>query len=337
MINTILRIGVVFAALAYLLPAGASAAPDASFNTLNSDFGTVRQGQVVTQTFTVTNQGDAPLKIEKVEFSMPGMKAKVKQNILPGQTAEVKIEWDTSRFVQQVQGQALLFLNDNKQPKVLLTVTGTVTSPIDILPYPAVYLSQFGGEHESRSVTIKNNQDHKVAITRLEPKGTHFSASLKVLEPGKEYQINVVVPPGTAPGRYQESLILHTDDKTRPRINIAMNILVKPDVFITQESLDFGQVSIAKIKASPGMLNLVQQDIFVKRKEGVMSIQRISTDIAFLDLKIDPVTKAQNFQVNVGLSPDKLALGKFSGSIILETDDPKFPKLTVPVSGEIVK
>jgi len=337
MINTISRTGLILAAFTLLSPAKASVAPEASFNTLNSDFGTVKQGQTIIQTFTVTNKGDAPLKIDKVEFSMPGMKARIRQNILPGQSADLKIEWDTSRFVQQVQGQALLFLNDKKQPKVLLTLTGTVTSPIEILPYPAVYLSQFGGEHETRSVTIKNNQEHKVAITRMEPKGKHFAASLKTLEPGKQYQIEVQVPPDAAPGRYQETLVLHTDDKARPKMNIAMNILVKPDVFVTQETLEFGQISLSGIKANPSMLNLIQQDFFVKRKLGDMTIKSFSTDVPFLELRLDPTGKAQNFQINVNFSLDRIIPGKFSGSIILETDDPNFSRLAIPVSGEILK
>lgn len=335
--NTILRVLLVFVVFAYCPMIIAGTAPNASFDTLDSDFGTVKQGQVITQKFTIANKGDAPLRIEKVQFSMPGMKVKVKQEIPPGQSADMKIEWDTSRFTQLVKGQALLFLNDKKQPKVVLTLTGTVISPIDILPFPAVYLSQFTGEHVSRSVTIKNNQDHKFDITKLEPKGKNFSASLKVLELGKQYQIDVVVPPETAIGRYQEALILHTNDKIYPKINIGMNVLVKPDIYITPESLEFGQVNLTKIKENPSILNLIEQDFLVKRKIGDMTVKGISTDVPFLKLTLDPVGKAQNFQIDVGLALDKLAPGKFNGSIILETDDPEFSKLSVPVSGEIIK
>jgi hypothetical protein len=337
MMNTNLRALLVFIILTYCRVIVAGTAPNAAFDTLTGDFGTVKQGQIITQKFTVANKGDALLMIEKIQFSMPGMKAKVKQEIPPGQSADMKIEWDTSRFTQQVKGQAMLFLNDKKQPKVVLTLTGTVTAPLDILPYPAVYLSQFAGERESRSVTIKNNQEHKFSITKLEPQGKNFSAGLKVLEPGKEYRIDVTVPPGTAIGRYREALILHTDDKAYPRLNIEMNILVKPDVFVTPETLDFGRINLTQVKSNSSLLNLLEQDFLVKRKTGDMTIKGISADFPFLKLTQDPIGKAQNFQVNVGLAQDKLKPGKFSGSIILETDDPKFSKLAIPVSGEIIE
>lgn len=314
-----------------------AAAPVAQFDALTNNFGTVKRGQIITQKFTLTNEGDAPLKIEKIQFSMPGMKAKVKQEIPPGQSADIKLEWDSKRFTQQVEGQAALFLNDPKQPKVVLTLTGTVISPIDLLPYPAVYLSQFVGEHESRSVTIKNNQEHKFAITKLEPKGKNFSAGLKELEAGKEYRINVAVPPETPAGRYREALIVHTDDKAYPRLNIEMNVLVKPDVFITPDTLDFGQINLTQVKTNPSILNLIGQDFLIKRKNGEMTIKTLSSGVPFLKLTQEPAGKAQNFQINVGLIQDKLKPGKFSSSIIVETDDPKFPKLTVPVSGEITQ
>ena len=308
--------------------------PMAVFDATERDFGRVKQGTLVSEVFLIRNVGKAALLIEKVDFSLPGIKIRVKQQIEPGETAEARVEWDTSHYIQQTEGQAALYLNDPEQSKVVLTLKGTVYAPIDILPRPAVYLSQFRQENKTRSVSIVNNQAHQVAITRLEPRGEHFHAGLETVDKGKSYKLNVGVPPDTPVGRYRELVVLHTDDPEHPRIPIEVNVLVKPDIFITPDQVDFGQLTLAQIKNKPEVLDLIKQTLLIKRRDGEMTITSVTTDLPFLEVTHEPGGRAQAFRLDVGLDPDQLGPGLFKGSVKLKTDDPKFPELTIPVSGE---
>lgn len=319
-----------------LLVSGAVAAPQAVFDRLQQDFGRVDQGEVVSQTFLLRNAGDSPLRIEQAKFSMPGMRIRTRQEIAPGETAEVKVEWDTHDYNLEVEGQTLLLLNDPKQPRVMLTTSGEVRAPIEVLPLPALYLSQYQGEPASGSLEIRSNLAAPLQITQLEPKGTHFQASLETLEPGKRYRLLVRVPEDTPVGRYREAVLLHTDDPARARLNIEVNTLVKADVHISPDTVDFGELSLAELKRQPGKLELTQQTLIVRNREGDMQITGLASDLAIIHLQQTPQSAAQAFRLDVSLDPAQLRPGPLNGVIELHTDNPEMAHLSIPVSGMIV-
>ena len=288
----------------------------------------------MSETFTLINKGSSPLIIERFNISMPGMKVRVKQEIGPKESALLHIDWDTSRYRRDVEGQAVLFLNDPRNPKVILTVKGVVIPPIDILPLPAFYLSQFKGEETSRSITFKNNQAHKVAILKVSPNGDHFYPAFKSIEKGKVYSITANILSSTPVGRYNESVTVFTDDPKHSQINIGVNILVKPDVFIQPESADYGEISLTNLNYNPNSIQLYNQTFIIKRREGEMEIASIKSDIPFLKLKQEPAGKAKSFRIDVELDRKKIQPGEILGTITILTSDPIYPELVIPVRGE---
>ena len=328
--------------LAFLLAANVSAGdvpgdmPSARFDSLVQDFGEVPKGTVVEQVFRLTNAGTAELRIESVQLSMPGMNIRVKQTIPAGETVEARITWDTAHYVREVEGRAELSLNDPDRPRVSLTLTGTVLPPIDILPRPDVYMCQFVGERAVRSLTIRSNQKRPFHIVRLEPRGSHFQATYKAAETGKSYALTVTVPPESPVGRYRESVVVHTDDPERPRIGIDVNILVKPDVFVSVDTIDFGEINLSDIRRNPGIVDFLRQTFVINRKHGEMSITAIESDIRILDMSADPATPSNAFKIEVGLKPAEMKTGAFEGSIVIKTSDPDHAKLVVPVKGVVL-
>jgi hypothetical protein len=328
--------------LAFLLAANALAGdtlegtPSARFDSLARDFGEVPKGTVVEQVFRLTNGGTAELRIENVQLSMPGMNIRVKQTIPAGETTEVRITWDTADYVREVEGRAELILNDPDRPRVTLTLTGIVFPPIDILPMPVIFMSQFVGERAVRSLTIRSNQQRPFHIVRLEPRGSHFQANYKAVEAGKSYELTVTVPPESPVGRYRESVIVHTDDPERPRISIDVNFLVKPEVFVSVETIDFGVIYLSDIRRNPEITDLLRQTFVINRKHGEMSITAIESDIRILDMTAEPATPSNAFKIDVGLKPSEMKTGAFEGSVVIKTSDPDHAKLVVPVKGVVL-
>lgn len=324
-----------FAAL-LLCSCSASAAPQAVFDTLRQDFGRVDEGTQVTQTFQLRNAGDQILRIEQARFSMPGMRIRVRQEIAPGETAEIKVEWDTRGQSMQVEGQTLLVLNDPALKRVVLTSSGEVLAPIDILPRPALYLSQYSDEPATGSVEIRNNREQPLKIERIEPRGEHFQASLETLEDGKRYRLVVKGTDTAEPGRHREAVVLHTNDPAHPRLHIEVNTLVKADVHVSQESVDFGRLSLAELQRQPDQLELLKQTLIVSNRRGDMRITDLKSGVEGLQLSPAPETPAQAFRIDVGLDLAQLKPGPLAGRIELRTDNPAMASLSIPVSGEIV-
>lgn len=313
-----------------------SAAPQAVFDTLEQDFGRVEQGTVVSQTFPLRNAGDSPLLLEQARFSVPGMRLRARQAIAPGETAEIKVEWDTRGYQRAVEGQTLLLLNDPQLPRVILTSRGEVQAPLEILPRPALYLSQYRGEPASGSLEVRNNRATPLKIERIEPRGGHFQARVETLEDGKRYRLVVTGAEDAGAGRYAEALVLHTSDPAHPRLHIEVNTLVKADVHVSQDSVDFGRLSLTELQRHPDRLELLRQTLIVRNRAGAMRITGLQSEVEGLHLSPLPEAAAQAFKIDVGLDPAHLAPGPLTGTIELRTDNPAMASLSIPVSGEIV-
>ena len=208
MTNALFRLSILLLlSFSSFLPAD-DAAPKAEINRTSHDFGSVPKGTEISESFTIGNRGSATLELEGLEFSVYGMRARVKQSIPPGESADLILTWDTRQYTGKTEGQALIRLNDPVLPQILLTLTGTVVSPIEIVPVPAVYLSQFQGESTSQSVLIHNNQEHDISITGLDLNSDKYAAEISTVKPGRVFRLSVTAKPDAPIGRWRE-LPLH--------------------------------------------------------------------------------------------------------------------------------
>ena len=89
-----------------------------SFKETEYDFGTIKQGEVVNHTFQFTNTGKTPLIIESASASC-GCTAPdwTKTPVAPGQTGEVKVEFNsTGKFGQQ---SPTVTIRANTEPNIV--------------------------------------------------------------------------------------------------------------------------------------------------------------------------------------------------------------------------
>ena len=136
-------------------------APHAVLDAATQDFGRVARGSVLSGAFVIENAGSAPLIIDRMEFSSPGIRAHVTQTIAPGSSAELVVEWDTAHYTRDTEVQLALQLNDPASPQLVLTLSCFVVSPIELDPVPAFYLSEFAGETSSQTVTVRKTKARK--------------------------------------------------------------------------------------------------------------------------------------------------------------------------------
>ena len=318
-----------------VIPLALPALPRLIVGERSVDFGHINQGEPVSVSFTLENSGADPLVVERMEFSMPGMNARVQQLIEPGESTQVVVTLDTSRLRGKYEGRMTLHLNDPVLPEIVLSLTGTVVPAIEFMPMPALYFSQFSGESQTKSITLKNNQARPLAIERLSSSNDRFDYRYREIEPGRVFELTVSTRPDTPPGRFRDSLFITTSHSGDTRLHVEVNILVKPDVFVSAESVAFGTVSSSFLKANPGALDFIRQTLVINRREGKMRIMSLTTDVTFLTLRATPEKPAESFMIEIGIDCAKLQSGPINGSITLRTDDPENPELVIPVSGLI--
>ena len=102
-------------------------APVADFKDKVFDFGTIKQGDVVSKSFILTNDGKSNLIIRKVKASCGCTAVKPSKNVLaPGESTEIETEFN-SRGKSGRQGKSVTIItNDPKSSTILLRVTGNV-------------------------------------------------------------------------------------------------------------------------------------------------------------------------------------------------------------------
>ncbi len=308
----------------------------AVFSETTHDFGDVAHGSIMSHTFTVRNAGPTPLRITEVELQAAGMKTSFKPSIGAGETVRLSIEWNSAQLHGTVTGTAIVRFAGELQPAVVLELRANITRSIDILPMPAVFFSVYKGDAATRSVTIVNGEPTPLEITGLEPAGNHFVAAVHPVEAGKTYRVDVTVPGNTETGRFMEKLVVTTNHPARKRLEIAVNVFVKNDLYVSPETVDLGRVSIAELTAQPGMTRLLDFKLIIRKRQGEFAVTSVSTDVPGLSVKSSATAeRVAAAQIEVSISPKLLVPGPVAGKIRIETDDTAYPILTVPVTGTV--
>jgi hypothetical protein len=319
------------------VPPQASDSPRAIVERASHDFGNAEEGARLVQKFSIRNAGGSALTVTRMSMTVRGMTARVTPTILPGTEVALTVEWDTAGAKGPVEGKAVLDVNDPVTPQLSFTLTAVVKQAIEFLPYQAVFASVYQGEPGHRTVRVVNNREQPFAVSRLEQQGDHFEASIRPVEAGRVYELQVTVPASVPSGRYTEAVFLYTDDPKMPRHMVPVNIIVKPELSISPEAVDFGRVSLKELATNPSAMNLLRQTLIVRKRAGKFSIASLSSDVPGVTALKSPDghISSDAFRIDVVLVKDRLQAGHIDGSIRIRTNDVRVPELVVPVRGVI--
>lgn len=98
------------------------------FKTIEIDYGTIEKGADGVRTFEFTNTGDAPLIISNVKSSCGcTVPSWPKSPIMPGDTGEIKVKYDTNR-VNPIR-KTITVTSNADTPTVALKIKGEVVDP----------------------------------------------------------------------------------------------------------------------------------------------------------------------------------------------------------------
>jgi len=112
-----------------LLGMSATQAQSIKFESLEIDYGQIKQGDEGTRLFKFTNIGNAPLVITNAQGSCGCTVPSYSQApIAPNSSSEISVRYDTNR-IGAFTKTVTLTTNDPTHPTVVLTIRGTVNTP----------------------------------------------------------------------------------------------------------------------------------------------------------------------------------------------------------------
>lgn len=299
------------------------------------DFGKVVRGAVVEHTFTLSNESGSPVGIEKVRLTPPLLPSDIPSLIPAHQEAVLRIKLDTKTLDGPFDGVVLLSLSDAKAPEIRLAITGRVVLPIEAAP-PAIFAAAERGEKKDASIEIVNHEPQAVLIEAARHSQERFTTRLETLEEGRRFRLTLMLNPDGPVGRNRETIVLRTSSPAVPELRIVAFTYLRERVYTFPDVVELGVLRVQDIERNPDLLKSTAQILMVYRK-GTPDFQaKVSTDVPGLTLSAERGPLGDRYQITVSLKPDTIRPGKMSGSIFIETNDSEFPKLTVPVSGQIL-
>ncbi len=186
-------------------------------------FAPVLEGESVTQTFPIQNNGTKPLKIENIRTGCGCAVATYpKIGIPPGGKGDVIVEINTFGYGgKTMTKRATMYTNDKTHPTLVVQISGKVEEFAHLTP-KAVGLKGGAGEEISSTVSIVPNSKYPFKISNVKmEKGQNIETSLKEVKNKDhiEYRLTIINTKQQQ-GRYFDYVTLMTDNKIRPEIKI---------------------------------------------------------------------------------------------------------------------
>lgn len=228
------RLGAVLLAAAAAVSLAAAPSqtqkPRAVFKATVHDFGTVKQGDVVSCEFLFKNEGGATLVIEKVETTCGCTAALVsEQRIAPGREGKLKATFDTRGYSGRLARYVYLVSNDGENPRRELSLVAEIQVPpaprIDIDRYNVDLGLVLEGESPSTRIVVKSAGERELKVELAHENVAFFSGGKPLVSPfflptGESREVELRFPPQTRLGVQRDYILLKSNDPVRSTMSV---------------------------------------------------------------------------------------------------------------------
>jgi len=203
-------------------------------------------------------------------------------------------------------------------------------------PMPAIFTVVTRGAVKEASLEITNRRAAPLKIGDIVNPSQRFTARVETLEAGKRFRLVVTLKGEGPAGKQQDILELKTNLEDAPVLRIPVNTYVHEAVRTFPDSVFMGRYGISEIRDDPALAKRRAQILMVYR-EGTDQFQvMVSSDVPYLKISSERGPKGDRYENTIWIDPDLAQPGEIKGNIIIETNDPEIPKLTVPVTGRLL-
>ncbi len=207
--------------------AASGSAPSATALDPLFEFDPVVEGAEIVHEFSIANKGGSVLKLEKVETGCGCATADYSAEIQPSSTGRVVVKADTegyggSKFHQKITVRT----NDPANENILLEIVGDVKKFAEISP-SRLMMKGSVTENLVAEVRIVPEPEFDFEIERTETVDLENAVSIDV-DKNAERILVTVKNQQKKPGIYVGKIVLKTDNKIKPEIEIPLLLGLKP-------------------------------------------------------------------------------------------------------------
>lgn len=249
-------------------------------------------------------------------------------SLSPGEEGILDITFDGLNRSAEQEKTVRVTTNDPEREVVVVTIRAYVRTALSLEPQTARVGSI--GFDEERVIRLKLTFEdpEKVAVERIQASAPGISGRIvddaeraggKILE--------VRFASGRTPGKFEETLTLHTTSPVRPRVDVPVIGRVLGDIRLEPEAIGFQSGG----KPNPAAKPLSVRVSSVGGKS--FRITGLEDTSGFLRTEIEEEQPGVSYLISIDLAVDgpQPVPSRFNGTLRIMTDDPDQPVLDLPV------
>ena len=203
-------------------------------------------------------------------------------------------------------------------------------------PLPAIFTFVTRGEVKEASIEITNRRPTPLQIGAIVNPSQRFTARVETLEEGKRFRLVVTLKGEGPAGKQQDILELKTNLEDAPVLRIPVNTLVREKIHTFPDSVFMGRYGLSEIRSDPALAKRRAQILMVYREGSNQFQVMVSSDVPYLKISSERGPQGDRYENRIWIDPDLAQPGEIKGNIIIDTNDPELPKLSVPVTGVLL-
>ena len=299
--------------------------PNIQFEELVYNFGDARQQEIVVHEFKFKNAGDATLVISKIKPSCACTATLLSaSDVPPGGKGVIKAEFPTELWRRERAVNIRVHSNDPLRPVVILTLQGTVAGRLSVSPNH-LYLGDITGQESiKKTIEIFDPGHGKLRIKQVTSASRHIVTKiLPQKKDGLSSKIRVTIEPGMPMGKIEERVIITTNDKQTPQVEVLVNGTIHGEISLFPKSLFFGFVERGKP---------VGKEITVtKSGQSNLEILKIESASDLIITKVVTIEEGTKYLVRSTCNATHTDLGTLKDIIKIFTNNSQHPFLEVPL------
>lgn len=215
-------------AVCALFCANAWAAPKAVYPQIIFNFGAVPGGGTISHAFTVENDGNENLVIQRIVSDCGCATTKSDKIIAPGAKGTITVNFDTRGYQgREVTRTIIVHTNDKTAPSTALEITAFVENPVNVEPARVSFTGR-PQENLVSTVTITPSASFPLNIVTAQARfGSNIRYELSQAPQkaanGQTVYLLTVYNTKEEAGRYFDEIILTTDSSAVPEITVKVN------------------------------------------------------------------------------------------------------------------
>jgi hypothetical protein len=282
--------------------ASASAAPKLSLPDATYRFEPVSQGETLHHEFTIKNDGDEPLAIQRVVPSCGCTISKLAKNsIAPGGETKLSVDFDTSGMSGEKVKTVRLYTNDPENLTALLTLQGEVQPEIFVEPrrlHFGSFVRVDVKDEETpptieKTISIRVRDGSKAKLESITSRSKWVEVETEE-KSAKEMKLRVKLRKDLRTGEFRDRIVVVLSGAQQRTVNIPLYASVRNRIAVKPQVLAFGIVS-------PDGEKVTRKARIERKGDGEFRVLGAESDSPLVEVAVDEEKAGKLYRVTATL------------------------------------